>query len=257
MWDIVRDWRETACEHDNGCLAGEWIGNIMGIARFRSIAAGLAKERFGNLVDFIGGLSGLMDDFVPVEVVRQVLPELQTLMGERSIGATRIICSGDGASVNGHVDRGPFDYRRFRSLDALTVGGGPPWPDLVELGVQGDDLVVRSRGDDSRELLRARILEQTWDPSAEESTSADDDPSSQVTFRNAETGESIRVRSYGFCQKVYPPSIEDDCGILRVYPTTVFVSERSVTVGDFWWELSALRRLFEASDLTGNPVVLC
>ncbi|KLO29310.1 hypothetical protein ABW16_09635 [Mycolicibacter heraklionensis] len=85
---------------------------------------------------------------------------------------------------------------------------------------------------------------------------------SLVTFTNIETGDAVRVQSFGIAERLRWPDgsysnkdAEGDRYLWR-HPATLFVSERKRMVAELW-ELLVLKRLFEASVLTGNPVVWC
>lgn len=262
MWDELRKWKETACVHPNMELAGEPVGSIMTIAWLRSVASGLPADRFGNLAQIMSELSGLMDSYQPASAVRRALPELDALLREDHLGSTRIICAGRDWVVDNEVDRGPIDYASFRSLDH-AAGYNAPWPDLVELGIEGYEFVVRTRAEQPRELLRARVLKQEWDPgNVEYHEHGRRRQVSLVTFTNRETGESIRVRSFGISSAAAgddagghgePPDSEQR----RRYPSFLFISERKLMVAECWWPLAALKRVFDASAASGNPVVWC
>lgn len=262
MWYDFMNWKESACVHPNMELAGEPIGNIMTIAWLRSVASGLPADRFGNLAQIMAGLSGLMDSYQPAADVRRAAPELDALLREDHLGSTRIICAGSDWVVDNEVDRGGIDYGSFHSLD-YVAGYNAPWPDLVELGIEGYEFVVRTRAKRPGELLRARILEQEWDEgNVETHRHGRPTHASLVTFTNRETGESIRVRSFGISSAAAgddadghgePPDSEQR----RRYPSFLFISERKLMVAECWWPLATLKRVFDASVASGNPVVWC
>lgn len=254
------DWTEHACEHEHMEIAGEWIGNVSGVAWLRSATAELPIDRFGNLTRILSGLSGLMDSFTPASEIRHALPELEALLREDHLGSTRTITDLSGFVVEDELDWGPIELDEYRSLGPSPYYKSP-WHDLVELAVVGYEFVVRTRDDPADELLRARILRQKWDPeSVEVAAAAGSKPSSRVTFTNLQTNESVTVRSFGISTQLprlgeAPANAEcDRSEPALVYPETLIVGERKVMLTEAWWPLERIHHLFEASVATGNPV---
>ncbi|OBH17954.1 hypothetical protein [Mycolicibacter sinensis] len=262
MWDELMNWKETACAHPSMQLAGELMGNIMSIAWLRSVAAGLPADRFGNLAEILCGLSGMMDSYQPASDVRRASPELDALLRQDYVGLTRIICADGDWVVDNQVDRGAVDYASFHSLD-YGAGYNAPWPDLVELGIEAYEFVVRTRAEQPRELLRARILRQEWDAgNVEYHEHGRRRQVSLVTFTNVQNGESVRVRSFGISSVAVSDDAAGHGGLpngdeRRRYPSFLFISERKLMLAECWWQLAALKRLFDASVASGNPVVWC
>lgn len=256
----VLDWKEHACEHEYMQIAGEWIGNVSGVAWLRSLAAGLPGERFENLVAILSGLSGMMDSFSPASDVRRALPELEELLREDHAGSTRTIAELSGSPVENELDRGPIQFDEFHSLGPSPYYASP-WPDLVELGIVRYEFVVRNRENPPSELLRARILQQKWNSeSVEHASTWGNKPTSRMTFTNLQTGESVTARSFGISTRPRPPDESprkadaDESEVSLRYPETLIVGERKRMVTEAWWMLNNIHRLFEASVATGNPV---
>lgn len=262
FWDVFHPWQDTACRHERMQFVGEWIGNVMGIAWLRSVTANLDEERFPVLAPVLTGLSGLMDSHLPAVVARRALSELVALLEENSpLGTTRMVCGFGGAIVDDAIDRGSVDYTTFRSLGPWVVRT-PELADIVDVGLEGWDFVVKTHEGDS-ELLRARLLGQVWHEETVDRTTEGAQPTALVTFSDVMSGETIHVRSFGLSvREPWPdeatsakPNRGDD--FWRRYPPRLFVSERKIVLGEIWWELDTLKRLFEASADSGNPVVWC
>lgn len=261
VWHAIWNWQESACPHPSMKAASDWVGNIAGISWLRSVASGLPSGRFANLAVVLSGLSGLMDSYLPAADAVRALPELEALLSEDCVGSTRIICA-DGGVIDNDVDRGFIDHERFRSVDAVQ-NDDLRWSEVVEIGLQGYDFVLRSRDARPRELLRARILKQEWETTTVESSGARPHRSiSLFAFTNIETGDAVRVQSFGIAERLRWPDgsysnkdAEGDRYLWR-YPAMLFVSERKRMVAELW-ELLVLKSLFETSVLTGNPVVWC
>ncbi|WP_145978803.1 hypothetical protein [Granulicoccus phenolivorans] len=257
---LFHDWTDSACAHPFMELVSERIGNVMGVAWLRAVASGLDPGRFGRLTEILEGLSGMMDDLLPADEARAALPELEALLRESVIGSTRVLHELDGSVIDDELDSRPIDYVAFRSLGP-SPGFRSEFDELVELGVEGYDFVVRSRGAVPGELFRARLVNQVWDhASASGPVTKYDDPIGLVTFTNVETGEEITVRSFGVRTRMRWPDgslWDEEKGAWLHYPEGFMVGERKRMVPELWWVLSSLHRLFLAADQTGNPVVWC
>lgn len=191
-------------------------------------------------------------------MAREALPELEEFLKESVVGSTRTLQTHRGEIIIDGLDRHPIDYDSFRSF-GVPPKAPPADEQVVMLGVQGYDFVVRSPGDDGRELFRARTVWQKWDADAQSRPATRyDAPHSLVTFHNAETGEAVTVRSHGvYTHRPWPNGTywDDEDGFLSYYPEAFFVGERKVMLPKIWGPLTALGRLFTAADTTGNPVV--
>lgn len=253
-------WIETACEHEHMELVAERIGNVAAAGQLRRAASGLDQDRFPHLFPILSRIRGLMDETLPATEARAALPELEALLREPCLGTTRTLQELDGTIIEGDLDL-------WQPSDSGFVSLGPwsqyqsQYANLVELGIDGYEFVVRTRGEKPRELFRARMVTQTVHHSSD-STSAHSHKHTElyVTFRNVVTDERIKVRSFGVRASGKWPNgklRDDEHGFLHYYPTNIIVGERRIMVTEFWWNLTQLHRLFSASDRTGNPVHWC
>ena len=175
---------------------------------FAAAAKGLDDGRFPHLKPLLTGLSGLMDSHVSSDEVRRALPELAALMHRDVLSSTRIICESDGRVVDRQVDSAPIDLHTFHRYGP-DVDPTTPWIGLAQVGIEGYEFVVRTRGDDQAELLRACILLQDARAETELWTTEDTrhaDPTVIVRFTNAETGEAITVRTFAIHERLHWPN---------------------------------------------------
>lgn len=254
FWNWKRD---QACAHEDMDLVAERIGNIAGVAHLRSSMRALSSDSYPDLEPILAGLLGLMDDSLPAEAARSALPELDRLLREDVLGSTRIICEIAGQTVDNDVDWGLIDYESFTPIGPQQAVDA----ETVKLGIRGHHFAIETSAPEARELLRCRVLRQQWHEETARlppEASRLDQATAMITFTDVETDESVTVRSFGIRR---PGEMLDQDGrlpaISRAYPEYLIVSERKVMVSEFWWQLSRLRRLFEAAAETGNPVVWC
>lgn len=256
------EWTESACEHEDMDLVSERIGNISSVGWLRAATSGIDDAKFAHLGPILSGLSGMMDSRLQAAEAEAAMPELEQLLQEPAVGATRTLQeSGDGYLIETAIGMAPFDDTVFHSLGPASHYL-PEQVDLVVLGVRGLEFVVRARdahGEDGRELFSARMVEQVWHRDLETPPASDyRDPVSLVTFRNIENDASITVKSLGIrVHRRWPTGKywEEKRGYLGHYPRAFFIGERKVMLPEVWVPLTAIQRLFRASIRTGNPVV--
>ena len=201
------------------------------------------------------------------ELTGEALEQWESLFATRPGGSAQVVVDGKGLVVDrphydpdAPVDRfiglsGYFDYcQRYARTS-------PP-EDLIEIGVQGSDLVVR-RYTDSQELLRASSLTQVVSSDPEVRSYRGVAPNQCMEWGNVgftftsltdpETGASVE----GYTRPVQYDFYNSYAGYKKLwtFPSTVHIVMKPLIWSDLCWPLGPLRAFLQASVDTGNPMV--
>ncbi|CAN98707.1 MULTISPECIES: hypothetical protein [Sorangium] len=239
--DAFYAWMEDCCPHPRMWLASEWISNWAGLRAFQAALDRIGWQHFPTLQAELPAANGGM---MPAEASARALGELARFAElVASVRSAFLVDSGTGDEL--------YDF--VPQYEGIFVMSGS---EQVNLGFDVNGFFVRSRGAPPRELFRALRVEQILlEPERTEAHEG-----GRVLLRDLDTGREFesRVAVPGGCIPWPDGRMQDDRGRVRsAYPRSFHVAQRALGVADFEQILGSLRRVFEASVATGNPVCWC
>lgn len=215
-----QDWLESCCEHPRMRFAWERISSWAGVRHFQNALRALGADKFPRLLAAIPDTNG---------------------------GMTKPADAGAClAELSAFEKQGSF-HRRIHLTDAETgdvihdyvedYGGVFAWlgQEGIEMGVDADGFFITDR--EGSVFFRSKDTEQMRQGPAE------------FVFRDVESGAKF-VSPAGLS---HPASD----GLTDLFPKRVKVVIEDDTPANYVHEISALRKVFEASAATGRPVIWC
>jgi hypothetical protein len=228
----VYNWRETACSHPQMMIANEYLANWTGYRAFQQALGYAGWERFPTLQAELPQANG---GLVQVSLAPRILEELARFRSLGSIGQdTFLIDSATGEIL----------HRRIAAYDGIFFYGGR---DGIEAGIGESSFFVRNRESGTCVFRSAHFRQTRLNLSG---------GSDLVEITDLELGDTYRGRASVDRVAPWPDGrTQDDSGRVNfVLVPEVRVVRRDVVAADFAYIVDALRRLFEASIETGNPV---
>ena len=239
--DAFYAWMEDCCPHPRMCLASEWISNWAGLRAFQAALARIGWQHFPTLQAELPAANGGM---MPTEASARALGELARFAElVASVRSAFLVDSETGHEL--------YDF--IPQYEGIFIMSGS---DQINLGFDVNGFFVRSRGAPPCELFRAlRVGQILLEPERTEAHER-----GRVLLRNLDTGSEFESRVAVPGRSIPWPDgrMQDDKGRVRsAYPRSFHVEQRALGIADFEQILGSLRRVFEASVATGNPVCWC
>ncbi|WP_144972704.1 hypothetical protein [Bremerella volcania] len=238
-WHQLYQWQQDCCAHEQMEYGDERISNWGGYRQFQEALGEIGWEFFPVLQDQLpNGNGGLMDS----AKCAQALPELDHFVSQGVVGIKTVL-------VDSRTGEVLWEY--VAAYDGIVVLAGSLGFDA---GLSEFEFfaVARESGED---LFRATHFRQ-YRQDGEKITGDSD----TICWKNLDTGE-IYASRLAIAGKAIPwedGNWTNDQGQHRFeYPEELHVEQRPWPVTDFDFIVTALRKIFQASVETGNPVRWC
>ncbi|APR87986.1 hypothetical protein A7982_13335 [Minicystis rosea] len=231
------EWLGSACEHQNMNAASERVSNWSGVRAFQTALREVGEGHFPVLLAEIPDANGgLMKPAACAAGLRELARFTELVRSTRS---TFLVDDETGTELYRYIPQ-------YHGVFQLSREHG-------DVGVDPEGLFVARHAEDGVGEIVFRAMR------AEQIVIARNDlgDAELVRLRCLDSGqESPPIASITGRQIPWPDGrMEDDGGRCRfACPQRLGVIRRGLTVADFDFILGALRRLFEASSVTGNPV---
>jgi hypothetical protein len=232
------DWLNSACTHPRMEFATEHLANLGGYHYFFKRLAELGWENFPTLKEQLPSANGGLTQAVDSKVALAELEKLELLLTASQEGHDLVLID----AADNHVL-----HNSLESPGGIFFLGGRSG---IDFGVDDGGFFVRRRTDnksDIEEVFRAMEFDQV--PQTGE----------EVVFRNLQTGVTFRS-PVGVTREVPWPDgrIQNDDGrVNQACPKQLKVKRVVRLPDDLEYILRPLRRIFDASVVTGNPVRWC
>jgi hypothetical protein len=231
------DWMRSACEHEDMKAASEWVSNWAGVRAFQTALRGIGAEHFPVLLAEIPDVNGgLMKPTDCAAGLRELARFVELV---RSIRTTFLVDDETGVELHEYIPQygGVFRLSQEHENVGVTPQGlfvarrlGEDEMEIIFSAMRAEQVVIERDALGDARLVRLRCLD-----SGQESPPIPPISGEQIPWPDGR--------------------MQDDGGRCRfAHPRRLRVASRGLTAEDFDVILGALRRLFEASVATGNPV---
>jgi hypothetical protein len=231
-------WLAEGCEHPRMEVASVRVSNWSGYRAFQqALERAGGRARFPTLYAELPEVNGGTTD---AGAAAQALAELATFRAQPDVGHSWFLVS---------TDTGETMYEYIAAYDGKFILDGRTGMDI---GVDPRGLFVVERGDEGRELFRARRVAQRWSDEGVSQAGA-------VELTNLDTGERFRCAT--LIGRVVAARSKGEKALEEeptpAYPERMHVEQRAIVPTQFAYAVSALEQVFGAAVATGNPVRWC
>ncbi|MET3963097.1 hypothetical protein ABIE44_003031 [Marmoricola sp. OAE513] len=259
--EMVEDWSDemyewatdTACPHRHMRLVEEIF--VPAYEPDPRLVDELVTGRYEHLRQVLDQASAYSYRGViaPAAIAASAKAEIDALSQVRVGPDTRVLVDRGGREPIEAIDLHGFPNEEGPIGLGVRDHYGAPTDHLLEVGVDGLDLLVRTMTAEPVELLRAARLGQHVADDAEV-VKAFQYLYAESTFTNLDSGESAA----GYARPVTYMKFASvaDCELLWDKVEELTVAVRPLVMTDLGWYLPRLQALLEASVVTGNPVVM-
>jgi hypothetical protein len=269
-WEEEMDYADSEYAwRDHGACPHRYMRLIDSIWSFRgldvspAVEAEVRQQKYTALEAVLGGWgdSGAARVIVKPELAQAALPELDAVLKVTVDGTTRVLQDTHGRRLRrplaswtsqNTVSLCAGSYPEANAISRLNTDTPDRLDELIEVAIEGNDLVVRRHCNHAEVLLRSRSLTQFVEPGeASVRWFVTDFP--VVTYTDVDSGKSVQGPAD-------PETLEDyasvDEALTFLEPAeSITVQEHPRHLADEDWCLWPLRAQLAASIQTGNPVV--
>jgi hypothetical protein len=239
-WALLYAWEQTCCEHEGMDFAAERIANWAGYRLFLEALENVGWTFFpvlhGELPNANGGL-------MKSDAAAEALAELNYFQQQTIIAKNAVLVD----STTGYII-----FEHIAAYEGVFIFGGS---EGIEVGVGEFEFFVRQR-DTNDDLFRATEVIQTFLDHVDQ----DKLYSGRVKLTDPSTGMEFICKSVIWGQEIPWPDgrMTNDNGQVRRQRVKKFhVEIRDQVSSQFGYILEPLRKVFQASVSTGNPVRWC